>query len=133
MFTWNCSRYTEYFKDCREAVDNGYALKYENLAQAVLPEEHCLSTDQCRELLDILVMFGELKGGYEALENETDIEKWSVEFSGFDGNNESTRLGYCRFLCDRRHRRFENLNRGDDFNSHMPTMDGYRRMLEVWK
>jgi uncharacterized protein YfbU (UPF0304 family) len=133
MFTWNCSRYTEYSKDCREAVDNGYALKYENLAQAVLPEEHCLSTDQCREVLDILVMFGELKGGYEALENEPTSRSGLLNFQDSTATTRVRVWGTAGSSATAVTVASKTSTGETISTSHMPTMDGYRRMLEVWK
>jgi len=124
----------DYYRKSREAIDRGYAREYDRLIQNIYPEKDCLSEDECREVFDILVMFCDLKEAHDALENGGNIEGWYVEFSGFDGNNEVTRLSYCEYLCDdSRNNRFQRLHRGDDFNSHMPTLDNYRRMLEAWR
>jgi hypothetical protein len=58
----------------------------------------------------------------------------SLEFPGFDGNNESEYLGIARFLV-------EDLNRFERFktgrrtllNSHCPTLQRYSRMLNVFE
>lgn len=53
-----------------------------------------------------------------------------VKFRGFDGNNEGEYMGIARFLTQRMDRftRFKDRT----MNSHMPSIDGYRRMLEVY-
>lgn len=55
----------------------------------------------------------------------------SVEFPGFDGNNESEYLSIARIFV-------EDLDRWSEFkgrilNAHMRTVDGYERMLEVFE
>ena len=87
-----------------------------------------------REVFDILTMFCDLQDAHDALEGGGGIERWYVEFSGFDGNNETAWLIACESLVDdQAHPRFGALPRGDNFNSHCPVLDSYRRMLEVWK
>ena len=49
---------------------------------------------------------------------------------GFDGNNESSHISAARFLVDSLDR-FQHF-KGRDFNAHMPTLDGHRRMLNVF-
>lgn len=54
-----------------------------------------------------------------------------VEFPGFDGNNESDYLSIARIFV-------EDLDRWSEFegrirNSHMRTVDGYERMLNVFE
>jgi uncharacterized protein YfbU (UPF0304 family) len=117
----------------RAIIESGYELHYEDSAQHISPEKHCLTEDDCREVIDILSMFRDLKQSYEALSDKGGVEPWSIEFRGFDSNHEARQLGYCRFFCDSDGGRFTELNRGDDFNSHAPILDAYRRMLEVWR
>lgn len=123
------------FRDAQDALNSGYELEYGHLAERIYAEKHTLNEDECREVLDILAMFRDLKYGYKEVGGEkgTGVEEWLVQFSGFDGNNESSHLGYCRYICDPKHGRFQELDRGDDYNSHMPSLDRYRRMLDEWR
>lgn len=54
----------------------------------------------------------------------------SRAFDGFDGNNESSFMSAARFMVNKLElfRHFE----GREFNSHGPSLDGYRRMLEAF-
>ena len=55
-------------------------------------------------------------------------------FPGFDGNNESKYLGFCRFLLEKQGKFQEQqqyLAKNDGMNSHMPMIDSYRRMLKA--
>jgi uncharacterized protein YfbU (UPF0304 family) len=54
-----------------------------------------------------------------------------VAFRGFDGNNETEHLGIARFLINELNRFSHFKDR--DLNSHMPSIDGYRRMLRVFE
>lgn len=53
-----------------------------------------------------------------------------VAFHGFDGNNETELMAMASILVNDlgRWSRFK----GQDFNSHMPSADGYQRMLEKY-
>jgi uncharacterized protein len=115
----------------REAIESGYALHYDDMAQHILPE---LSEDECREVLRIMSMFEHLMRAYEGLADKSGIELHDVRFYGFDGNEEGHRLGYVRYLVDEEHR-FRDLKGDwhDHFNSHMPMLDRYRSMYREWE
>jgi uncharacterized protein YfbU (UPF0304 family) len=92
-----------------------------------------------RFVVDVLAMWDHLERGYQKL-SKKDKERVAKEaapfgqdpeFPGFDGNNESTHMSIARFFVEKMDRfsRFK----GRDFNSHMPTIDGYRRMLAVFE
>ncbi len=92
-----------------------------------------------REVLDVLEMWEMIESGYESLskeeqdrvEKEADLLGKYVKFRGFDGNNEAEHLGIAHFLIDDldRFTRFK----GRDLNSHIPSIDTYRRMLTVFR
>ncbi|WP_052721941.1 YfbU family protein [Pseudomonas synxantha] len=68
--------------------------------------------------------------GLKALADTSPHSGKDVKFPGFDGNNEHRYLHIARIFV-------EDLDRWSEFtgrivNSHMPTTDGYRRMLEVF-
>ncbi len=116
----------------RAILECGYELEYEWHIQHIYPEDQCLTADQCIEVLDILSMFTALQHSYEELQDKSGIDAHWITFRGFDGNSESAQLGYCRHV--RSEGKFENLEPGkDNFNSHAPLLDTYRRMLSVWK
>jgi len=79
-------------------------------------------------------MFCDLKEAFEELGRPSEIDSWYVNFAGFDGNTESTEMAYCQYLINAPgNSRLRYLERGDNFNSHMAVLDGYRRMLAVWR
>ena len=89
------------------------------------------------EVVDVLDMWSFLESGYEKLSKKdkarvaADAEPLGkhVKFSGFDGNNESEHIGVARFLIEQLDR-FTSF-KGRDLNSHMPSIDAYRRMFAV--
>lgn len=122
----------EYYEILREAVDNGYELDYRDMAHYILTGDQAMTVNECKEVINILDMFSFMKDGYKKLSDKSGIDDVWVKFHGFDGNTESKYLGYTRFLIEREHK-FIDLDRGDNFNSHMPILDIYRRMLREWE
>jgi uncharacterized protein YfbU (UPF0304 family) len=89
-----------------------------------------------KDTVDILEMWDTIEWTFENL-SDTDKEKVrsaygdrDVKFLGFDGNNED-HYGTATFLVDKmgRFQRFK----GRDLNSHMPSIDIYKRMYRVYQ
>ncbi|SRR6266516_3680182 len=125
----------EYYSKCREILENGYEYHYDEISQHIYKDSDTMSSEASQEVLDILHMFSDLKRSYDALKDNSGIEKHLLNFHGFDGNDhlEVKYLGYARFFCNSDGGRCKELDKGDDFNSHMPTLDRYRSMLAEWK
>ncbi|GAB4227751.1 MAG: hypothetical protein Kow0032_07190 [Methyloligellaceae bacterium] len=100
---------------------------------------HVDSPRTVSEVVDVLDMWSFIESGYaklskkekERVEAEAEPFGKHVEFSGFDGNNESEHIGIARFLIDDLDR-FASF-KGRELNSHMPSIDTYRRMLAVFE
>lgn len=112
-----------------EALESGFEFEYDSLCAQIV--EDTLTEDECVEVIHIMSMYSAIKDSYNALTDNSGIEKWAVKFHGFDGNNEGAQLGYALYLL--KDGKFTNLDRGDNFNSHAPMLSSYRRMLAVWK
>lgn len=121
-----------YYAQQRKAVENGYSLNYSWLVEYFYDE---MTEDECREVLDILDMYRAITFSYRKLNDASGIDSLWLKFPGFDGNDESKQFSYVQyFILDLG--RFEELKYGSeypDFNSHMPTLDKYRRMLAHWR
>lgn len=93
---------------------------------------------QVTETCDVLDMWNILETSYEKLTkedkdrvaSEAEIFGKNPRFRGFDGNNER-HYGIARHLVDNLGR-FEYF-KGRELNSHSPSIELYRRMLEVFE
>lgn len=91
------------------------------------------------EVLDFLDMWTFLERGFNAL-SKKDKEQVAAEaqpfgkhvrFTGFDGNGESEYNGIARIFINQLGR-FTDF-KGRELNSHMPSLETYRRMLSVFE
>lgn len=89
-----------------------------------------LSDAKTEHVLKILEIYGVLKDSYNALTDQEGIDMHSVNFPGFDGNNEIDLLSFAEDLI--KHGRFSNTLGATAINSHMQTTDMYERMIERW-
>lgn len=124
----------DYYREARKAIDSGYELEYERLAERIYTDKHGLTTEECREVVQILAMFQLLKDAAGTGEGIPGVEPWQVQFAGFDGNSEGTQMAYVRYVCSLNGGRPTGLETWDDFNSHTPlSLDRYRRQLAEWR
>jgi uncharacterized protein YfbU (UPF0304 family) len=122
----------DYYAKHRKAVQEGYKLHYRWIFEHLYEE---MSEEECQEVLDILEMHRAFAWSYMDATGKKEVDDDRLRFRGFDGNNESSQLSYASYFVIELER-FQELLYGkeySDFNSHMPTMDRYRRMLSVWK
>lgn len=116
---------SDWYGQAVKILESGYALEYGNLTGAIDPSE--ISEDTCREVINILDMYRFLQWAFRDLKDKSGIKESELSFPGFDGNNESAHLSYGRFLNTTK--RFEESKVE---NSHMPTLEVYRRMLAAY-
>ncbi|MFA7341268.1 MAG: YfbU family protein [Candidatus Obscuribacterales bacterium] len=114
----------EHYEYLEEIFRRGYERLYhecfDNLWNA-LPSEAAELT------LDILDMHRALLWSLGEKPDPADIER--VKFRGFDGNNESQHLSFAKFFTADGSRYPETRV----VNSHMPTLDRYKKMLSEWE
>lgn len=100
--------------------------------------DHVDKPDNVRFVVDVLDMWSFIQRAHARLpakersrvESEADPFGKDVKFPGFDGNNESELISIARFFVEKMGRFTE--FKGASFNSHMPTVARYRRMLAVF-
>ena len=118
-----------YFQNAREILAQGYEWYYDDIAQhiytRIFPYSNAL------EIIHILNMFRDLKFSWEELGETEDIDR-VLEFAGFSGNHETSELVFTRFMMNSMGE-FEELMPTNKFNSHVPMLPRYRRMLNVWR
>lgn len=117
--------------------DNTWALSWE--LQGIVGYSPDPTPPAVREVVDILDMWSFIEEAYaifgvlERKKIATDADPFgtNVQFTGFDGNNETEHTSIARFLIEDmgRFSRFK----GRDLNSHHPTIETYRRMFAVFE
>ena len=117
------------YAEMRNALERGFTLAYEGLTRNI--DKHEMTEDECKEVINIVDMYRHLKESYDALPDKTKVDASSVEFPGFDGNDEaeSGYASYVRHMVEHEGRWAELRNREGDFNSHCPMSDKYAGML----
>jgi uncharacterized protein len=120
----------ESLEHTRTALERGYEGEYEWSAQHVYDADETMTAAECTQVIDILDMHVALKQGCSALPTDSGVGEWLVEFRGFDGSHETKHMAYALHYCDGA--QFSELAKGD-FNSHTPSLDRYRAMLDEWK
>lgn len=117
--------------------DNTWALSWE--LQGIIGGSPDPTPPEVSEVTDILDMWSLIEEAYATFDapEKTKIEAEAgpfgkhVQFSGFDGNNETEHMSIARFLIEDmgRFSRFK----GRDLNSHHPSIEKYRRMFAVFE
>lgn len=122
---------SDYYKNHRKALEHGYELHYSWLTEHIYDE---LPEEECQEILEILDMYRVITFSYQKLHPGKEIPD-SYRFVGFDGNNETSYMGYVQYFINDLDR-FQELTYGSSycqFNSHFPSINMYRRQVEKWK
>lgn len=78
-------------------------------------------------------MYSSIQRFFESLDDKTGIEEWRMWFPGFDGDRETTHMGYARYGLQKENRFTDLKPNTEDFDSRAPTVKHYRRMIPVWK
>lgn len=117
-------------------LESGFASEYSTEFAVI---DHEFSRSESTLVMDILDMFTIIKTGLEAPENQPIDEevRSMLDFRGFDRNDprESRMLDYAQFLiADGRWTALEPVfsPESDRGNSHMPSLDLYRRLLHAF-
>jgi uncharacterized protein YfbU (UPF0304 family) len=118
----------------RTALEAGWEYHFGDALVAVTSDE-VFTTDQSREIIDILDMYRHIELGVATLTPDHALaHHFAGRFAGFDGNNEVLEMSYVEYLVEDLGQ-FEYLaSRAEaGFNSHTQTLPQYRRMLSVWR
>lgn len=125
----NSAGYDEYIK----ILSNGYAVFYNMIDMWVSDD---MSAEEGKFVLDILSIYRIVEDFKRRNPEVKEIQdhNWK-HFRGFDGNNESEYMGFVQFLIHTQGKFTEQLqyqSATDNYNSHMPCLDKYRRMVQKW-
>ena len=112
-------------------VERGYELQMRELNK----EFGCLTEAECREIIDIMEMYHAMQESNKMLvdEERKEVDQRRLQFLGFDIASEAQIVHYVRFLTDSEGL-YPQFDKADHhFNSQMPMLDKYRRMLTTWR
>ena len=112
-------------------VERGYELQMRELNK----EFGCLTEAECREIIDIMEMYHAMQESNKMLEEDErkEVVQRRLQFLGFDIASEAQIVHYVRFLVDSEGL-YPQFDKADHhFNSQMPMLDKYRRMLTTWR
>ncbi len=112
----------------QEIIFNGYEYNYDELGDFT----DTMSMEKSKYVFNILSMIDSLQISYSnlSLTDQKEIDEKSIEFKGFDGNDESDLYCYSMFIIEDL-KRYEGL-KVDDFNSHSKMITTYDTMYEKW-
>ncbi len=112
-------------------VERGYELQMHEMNK----EFGCLVEDECREVINVMEMYHAMQESNKMLteEERKDVDQRRLQFLGFDIATEAQLVNYVRFLVDSEGL-YPQFDKADHhFNSQMPMLDKYRRMLKTWR
>ncbi|TGP59548.1 hypothetical protein EN868_11185 [Mesorhizobium sp. M2D.F.Ca.ET.225.01.1.1] len=120
-----------------EAIYGGHDWAIDWQYGGVFPERSDKRSD-VSYVVDVLDMWTFIERGFDTLDaaGKAKVQAGVAhigqgpKFLGFDGNNETTSIGIANMLVDKMGR-FAAF-KGRDLNSHSPTEDRYRQMLDRW-
>lgn len=112
-------------------VERGYGLQMRELDK----DFGRLQEDACREIIDIMEMYHAMQESNKMLDESerAEVDQRRLQFLGFDAATEAQYVHYVRFLVDSEGL-YPQFDKADHhFNSQMPMLDKYRRMLATWR
>ena len=102
-----------------------------------LSEEGEFTMAESSKIFDVLDMYRGIENYMNANPEDDEVNKHlAARFRGFDGNHELRQMQFVDFAVNRMGRYSELKPKGkesEDFNSHIPMMDEYERMVGVWQ
>jgi uncharacterized protein YfbU (UPF0304 family) len=119
----------DHYEELISILENGYTIFYSLLDEWIsddVPEE------EGRFVLEVLDLYRGIEDVKRATKDSRLFAHYYAYFRGFDGNNETEHMSFCRFLIEKQGKFQEQrqyLLRNDNLNSHMPMTGKYRRML----
>lgn len=119
------------YRRLQTIVERGYGLQMRELNKDFgdLPEQ------ECRQIIDFMEMYHAIQESFKMLsdDNQKHVDQRRLQFLGFDVATEAQQVNYVRFLTEEEglYPQFENSEHR--FNSHVPMLDKYQRMLQAWR
>lgn len=122
-----------HYKELIDILENGYSVFYNMIDQWVSDD---MPSEDGRFVLDVLDLYRAIEDLKRSTKDAHITSHRYSYFRGFDGNNETEHMGFCRFLIETQGKFQEQkpyLLKNDNLNSHMPMIPKYSRMLQKRK
>jgi uncharacterized protein YfbU (UPF0304 family) len=122
-----------HYQELIEVLENGYEYCYYMLDEWI---SEGMAEEDGKFVVEVLNLYRAIENIKRATKSKQLHEHPNSFFRGFDGNNETQHMSFCRFLIETQGRFQEQqqyLPSNDNLNSHMPMVDLYTRMLEEAK
>ncbi|MCW4439682.1 YfbU family protein [Vibrio splendidus] len=119
------------YQRLQTVVERGYELQMRELNK----EFGCLTEAECREVIDIMEMYHAMQESNKMLaeQERAEVDQRRLQFLGFDIASEAQSVHYVRFLVDSEGL-YPQFDKADHhFNSQIPMLEKYRRMLTTWR
>lgn len=115
-------------------LSHGYAVFYSKVDESISDD---ISIEDGHFDLDLLELYRFIEDYKKDHPDDKEIieHPWAY-FRGFSGNDETDHLSFVQFLIKEQGKFQEQLpyeNKTDGFNSHFPSMQKYRPMVEMWR
>ncbi|MDT3668953.1 MAG: YfbU family protein [Aromatoleum sp.] len=123
----------DHYEELISILENGYAIFYSQLDEWISDE---MPEEEGRFVLEVLDLYRAVEDVKRASKDSRLLAHHYAFFRGFDGNNETEYMSFCRFLIEKQGKFQEQkqyLLKNDNLNSHMPMIEKYRRMLDEAK
>lgn len=114
-------------------IERGYCLQMRELNK----DFGEVSEDECKQVLEIMEMYHALQESFNLedcrCDGAKDIDQRRLQFLGFDIITEAKLVNYVRFLTNDEGLYPQFPKNEHQFNSHVPMLDKYLRMLTIWR
>jgi len=122
---------SQHYRELIEILENGYEIFYSMVDEWVSED---MPASEGKFVLRVLGLYRMLENFKQEVPNSKVISHVYSYFRGFDGNNESEYMAFCRFLIEKQYKFQEQRQyfiKNDNMNSHTPMIPKYSRMLAV--
>lgn len=120
-----------HYRELIGILENGYEIFYSMVDEWISDD---MPAEEGKFVLDILDLYRAIDDLKRSSKNKELADHQYSFLRGFDGNNETEYMGFCRFLIEKQGKFQEQQQyflKNDHLNSHMPMIGKYKRMLEV--
>jgi uncharacterized protein YfbU (UPF0304 family) len=120
-----------HYRELIGILESGYEIFYSMIDEWISDD---MPIGEGKFVLNILDLYRAIEHLKRSSKNRELADHHYSFFHGFDGNNETEYMGFCRFIIDEQGKYQEQEQyflKNDHLNSHMPMVDKYKRMLEV--